>query len=128
MHLTNLIKITKVLNILLVINKAHLLNHYVLSYLMSFFIKGDEVKEKYKQIWDVIKNKLKIKFHSLPVYDKKYFKTKVREYEGMIKTNFLGHGMPKENIHYTCIACITINSVMKMDKKYFPQVYLQMQI
>ena len=128
MHLTNLIKITKVLNILLVINKVHLLNHYVLSYLMSFFIKGDEVKEKYKQIWDVIKNKLKIKFHSLPVYDKKYFKTKVQEYEGMIKTNFLGHGMPKENIHYTCIACITINSVMKMDKKYFPQVYLQMQI
>ena len=95
---------------------------------MSFFIKGDEVKEKYEQIWDVIKNKLKIKFHSLPVYDKKYFKTKVREYEGMIKTNFLGHGMPKENIHYTCIACITINSAMKMDKKYFPQVYLQMQI
>ena len=95
---------------------------------MSFFIKGDEVKEKYKQIWDVIKNKLKIKFHNLPVYDRKYFKTKVREYEDMIKTNFLGHGMPKENIHYTCIACITINSVMKMDKKYFPQVYLQMQI
>ena len=46
----------------------------------------------------MIKNKLKIKFHSLPLYDKKYFKTKVREYEDMIKTNFLGHGMPKENI------------------------------
>ena len=28
-------------------------------------------------------------------------------------------------MHYTCIACITIDSVMKMDKKYFPQVYLQ---
>ena len=125
MHLTNLIKITKVLNILLVTNKAHLLNHYVLSYLMSFFIKGDEVKEKYKQIWDVIKNKLKIKFHSLPVYDKKYLKTKVREYDGVIKTNFLGNGIPKENMHYTCIACITIDSVMKMDKKYFLQVYLE---
>ena len=33
--------------------------------------------------------------------------------------------MPKENIHYTCIACITIDSVMRMDKKYFPQVYLE---
>ena len=32
---------------------------------------------------------------------------------------------PKENMHYTCIACITIDSVMKMDKKYFPQVYLE---
>ena len=28
-------------------------------------------------------------------------------------------------MHYTCIACITIDSVMKMDKTYFPQVYLE---
>ena len=28
-------------------------------------------------------------------------------------------------MHYTCIACITIDSVMKMDKKYIPQVYLE---
>ena len=83
------------------------------------------MEEKCEQIWDVIKNKLKIKFYSLPVYDKKYLKTKVREYDGMIKTNFLGNGMPKENMHYTCIACITIDSVMKMNKKYFLQVYLE---
>ena len=92
---------------------------------MSFLIKDDEVWEKYKQIWGVIKNKLKIKFHSLPVYDKKYLKTKVREYDGVIKTNFLNNGIPKENMHYTCIACITIDSLMKMGKKYFPQVYLE---
>ena len=30
-----------------------------------------------------------------------------------------------KNMHYTCIACITIDSVMKMDKKYFLQVYLE---
>ena len=85
---------------------------------MSFLIKDDEVLEKYEQIWDLIKNKLKIKFRSLPVYDKKYLKTKVRRYEDMIKTNLLGNGMPKENMHYPCIACITVDSVMKMDKKY----------
>ena len=28
-------------------------------------------------------------------------------------------------MHYTCIACITINSVMKMDRKYFPQTCLE---
>ena len=43
----------------------------------------------------------------------------------MIKITFLGNGMPKENKHYTCIACIIIDSVMKMDKKHFPQVYLE---
>ena len=34
----------------------------------------------------------------------------------MIKTNFLGDKIRKENIHYTCIACRTIDSVMKMKK------------
>ena len=33
--------------------------------------------------------------------------------------------MPKENMHYTCIACITIDSVMRMEKKNYPQVYLE---
>ena len=28
-------------------------------------------------------------------------------------------------MRYTCIARITIDSVMRMDKKYFPQVYLE---
>ena len=43
----------------------------------------------------------------------------------MIKTNFLGNDVPKKNMHYTCIVCITIDSVMKMDKKNHPQVYLE---
>ena len=38
---------------------------------MSFLIKNDEVWEKYEQIWDVIKNKLSIKFHSKPIYEQK---------------------------------------------------------
>ena len=92
---------------------------------MSFLIKDDEVWEKYEQIWDLIKTKLGIRFHSDHVYDKKYLKTKVREYDGAIKTNFLGNDVPKENMHYTCIACITIDSVMRMDKKNYPQVYLE---
>ena len=37
----------------------------------------------------------------------------------------MGNEVPKENMHYTCIACITIDSVMRMDKKNHPQVYLE---
>ena len=34
--------------------------------------------------------------------------------------------IPKENVHYTCIACITIDSVMKMEKKKnYAQVCLE---
>ena len=43
----------------------------------------------------------------------------------MIKANILGDEVPKENEHYTCIACITIDSVMRMEKKNYPQVYLE---
>ena len=28
-------------------------------------------------------------------------------------------------MYYTCIACVTIGSVMKMNKKNYPQVYLE---
>ena len=57
---------------------------------------------------------LKIKLHSISAYDEKYLKSKVREYGGVIKTNFLGNGVPKENMHYTCIACINIDSVLRI--------------
>ena len=33
--------------------------------------------------------------------------------------------MPEENMHYTCIACITIDSAMRMEKKNHPPVYLE---
>ena len=92
---------------------------------MSFVIKDDDVLDKYNEIWDKIKGKLNIKFHSMPVYDEKYIKAKVREFNGVIKTNFLGDEIPKESMHYTCIACITIDSVMRMEKKNYLQVYLE---
>ena len=73
----------------------------------------------------MIKKKLSIKFHSKPIYEQKYLKTKVREFDGVIKTNFLGNEMPKENMQYSCVACITIDSVMRIDQKKHPQVYLE---
>ena len=43
---------------------------------ISFLMKNDDLWEKYKQIWGLIKNKLGIEFHSSPVHDKKYLKLK----------------------------------------------------
>ena len=92
---------------------------------MSFVIKDDYALDKYNEIWEKIKETMNIKFHIMLVYDEKYIKAKVREFNGAIKTNFLGDKIPKESMHYTCIACITIDSVMRMEKKNYPQVYLQ---
>ena len=93
---------------------------------MSFFIKDDDVLYKYNEIWDKVKEKLNIKFHSEPIYDKIYIKAKGREFDGVIKTNFLGNKVSKGNMRYTCIACLRIDSVVvRMDKKNYQQVYLE---
>ena len=84
---------------------------------MSFMIKYDKVWDKYDKIWEVIKDKLGINFHSKPVYEYRYLKAKVREFDGMIQTIFWGNNMPKENLHYTCIACMITEN--------HPQVYLE---
>ena len=92
---------------------------------MSFLIKDDKVWDKYDKILEVIKDKLGINFHSEPSYEYKYLKAKVREFDVVIKTKFLGNNIPNENMHYTCIACITIDSAMRTDKKNHLQVDLE---
>ena len=92
---------------------------------MSLLIKNNEIWERYEDISNVIKNKLNIKFHSQPIYGNKCLKSKVRNFDGDIKTNFLGNDLLKENTYYTCIACITIDFIIKMNKKNYPQIYLE---
>ena len=61
---------------------------------MSFVIKDDSMLDKYNEIWNKIKNTLNIKSNSMPVYDEKYIKATVREFNGVIKINFLGDEIP----------------------------------
>ena len=58
-------------------------------------IKDNDVLEIYNEIWNKIKKALNIELHSMPVYDEKYIKAKVREFNSVIKTNFLGDEVPK---------------------------------
>ena len=68
---------------------------------------------------------LNIKFQSAPVYDEKHNNAKVREVYRVIKTNFSGDKVPKDNKHYTCISCVTIDFVMRMENKNYPQIDLE---
>ena len=91
-----------VLNILLVTKKVKLL-YIIVSQMsgyikyfenggknMSLVIKDDDVLHKYNEIWEIIKKTLNIEFHSMPVYDEKYINAKVREFNGVVNTNFWG--------------------------------------
>ena len=53
----------------------------------------------------------------MPIYDEKYIKVKVKEFNAVVNTVFWNDIVPKEGVHYTCIACISIDSVIKMEKK-----------
>ena len=61
----------------------------------------------------------------MPIYDEKYIKFKVKKFNGVVNTVFWNDIVLKEGVHYTCIACISIDSVIKKKKKKnYLQVYL----
>ena len=43
----------------------------------------------------------------------------------MINTLFSGNEIQRERNHYICITAICIDSVLKVDKKNYPQFYLE---
>ena len=88
-------------------------------------IEDESVYLKYNEIWNKIKKPLNIRFHSQPIYDDKYIKTKVKTFSNMINTLFSGNEIPKERNNYICIAVICIDSVLKVDKKNYAKVYLE---
>ena len=92
---------------------------------MSFKIEDENVYLKYTEICNKIKDILNVKFHSQPIYNDKYIKTKVKTFNNMINTLFSGDEIPKERIHYVYIAAICIDSVLRVDKTNYPQVYLE---
>ena len=86
---------------------------------MSFKIEDDSVYIKYNQIWNKIKELLGVKFYREPIYDNSYI-TKVKTFSDAIKTLFSGDEIPKEIVEYACIAYISADSVLKVDKKEIP--------
>ena len=85
-----------------------------------------EVYEKYDEIWNVVKGHLKLKFAASPIRDDKYILAKLRIFKKKnIKTFNNNNIVPIEKNHYICIPAIDIDSVLKIDKKSYPQAHLE---
>ena len=69
---------------------------------------------------------MKINFESKPVYgdDDKYIKTKIKIYADSMVTNFRIKKMPKEKAPCKCLSIIMLDSVIRANKKYYPQIFL----
>ena len=60
-----------------------------------------------------------------PIYDGSYIKAKFKTFSEVIKALFDGGEIPKERVEYVYIPCISFDSLLKVDRKYYPQVYLE---
>ena len=92
---------------------------------MSFITDDESIYSKNSEVWDRIKKLLKTKFNSNPIHDKKYLVAKSKIFNNVNKTTFTYDMIPNEKNTYACIAVIDVDSVLKVDKKVFPQIYLE---
>ena len=94
---------------------------------MSFIVKDKKLLKIYSKTWEAIEGLMKVNFESKPVYveDVKYIKTKIKTCAGNIITNFHNKKMPKEKAPCKCLSIIMTDSVIKANKKYYPQTLLE---
>ena len=92
---------------------------------MWFVTDDEKVYGKYDEIWNVVKSLLKLKFAASPIRNDKYILAKLKIFKKKNLTTFNNNIIPIEKIHYICIPAIDIDSVLKIDKKAYPQAYLE---
>ena len=92
---------------------------------MSFVTDDEKIYEKYNEIWGVIRKLLKVDFTVGPVRDDKYLVAKLKIFDRINRTTFTNNAIPIDRNHYTCIPAIDIDSVLKIDKRVYPQAYLE---
>ena len=93
---------------------------------MSFVTDDDKIYKRYNEIWEVVKNLLKIDFTVNPVRDDIYLVAKLKIFDRINRTIFNNNNyIPLERNYYICIPVIDIDSVLKIDKRAYPQAYLK---
>ena len=92
---------------------------------MSFVTDDEEIYEKYNEIWEVIRKLLKVDFTVGPVRDDKYLVAKLKIFDRINRTRFTNNAIPIERNHYICNPAIDIDSGLKIDKRVYPQAYLE---
>ena len=70
---------------------------------------------------------MNIEFEIEPVYrdNDKYIETKIEMYEDKVNTKFQGKEVPKENALYNCLSLIRLDSVIRINNKYYPETLLE---
>ena len=96
------------------------------SDVMSFKVINKEVLKKYTKILEKISSLIGKEFDSDPVSgdNNKYINTKIKSYGDKINANFQGKEIPKENASYKSLSLTMIDSVIRVNKRYYSQALL----
>ena len=93
---------------------------------VSFVTDDEKTYKKYNEIWEVVRNLLKIDFTVNTVRDDIYLVAKLKIFNKVNRTTFNNNNyIPMERNHYIWILVIDIDSVLKIDKRAYPQAYLE---
>ena len=88
----------------------------------SFLINDDGLLGKYNTIWD------KVRYSNItdsePVCNDKVLKIERKSYDDEA-TGFHDKDIPKVGSNHACLAVISLDSALKKDKHYYPQVLLK---
>ena len=68
---------------------------------------------------------MSVEFDSQLVYDEKYIKTRIKNFDNKVITKFTDNEISKENTHYPFISAICVGSVMKLEKESYFEVNLE---
>ena len=94
---------------------------------MSFIVKDKQLSKNHTKIWKKVEQLMKTDSEIKPVYgdDYKYIKTKIKIYADNVIKNFHNKKMPPKKVPCKCLLIIMIDSVIKANRKYYPQTILE---
>ena len=107
----------KPLNIMLPKTSAYVKSYDGKTKWMYYLIEDYDLLKKYNTIRDEVSADIEKEFDSEPVYNKEFLKTKIKSH-GDEATEFYD-----KKIH-TCLAVISLDSALKKDDNYYPEVFL----
>ena len=114
----------KPLNIMLPKTSGYVKSYDGQTKWIYFVIEDDDLLEKYNTIWDKVSAGIKNEFDSEPVSNKSYLKTKIRSHGDEV-TDFYDKKVPKLGSNHACLAVISLDSALKKNENYYPQVFLK---
>ena len=94
---------------------------------MSLKVIEKKLSKRYSEIWERVSSLMNIEFDNESVSgdNDKYIKTKIKSYRDKVNSNFQGNKIPNKNASYKCLSLIMLDSIIRVNKKIYPQTLLE---